>query len=210
MKKLITFLLALCVSMSATMMADTAKDLRKAREKQKKEKIKQFKKEKWTIFGTTKTIDVALLEHYNQLETLGADSHEVVGVASNFKSKNIGVQSAINNACITYAQEAGSDLQGRVASDIFGSESDGDGEFDHFYAAYERAVQKEIRGELKPSFSIIHDNGNGTYELQSFFVVDENSAARARKRALEAALEESKIAQEHADKISEFIKNGNK
>lgn len=186
-------------------MADTAKDLRKARDKQKKEKIKQFKKEGWKIFGTTKTIDVALLEHYDKLQTL-EDAHEVVGLASNFKSKNVGAQTARNNACITYAQEAGSELQGRVVSDIYGSATDADGEFDHFYAAYERAVQREIRGELKESFSIIHDNGNGTFELQTFYVVDENGARQARIRALESAMKESELAQKHADKISDFVK----
>ncbi|MBO5052832.1 MAG: hypothetical protein J6C44_01160 [Muribaculaceae bacterium] len=206
MKKFIAIFMAFCFAFTGVMMADSAKDLRKARDKQKKEKIKQFKKEGWTIFGSTNTIDVALLSHYNKLQNLGDDAHEVVGLASNFKSKNVGVQTAHNNACITYAQEAGSDLQGRVVSDIYGSASDADGEFDHFYAAYERAVQKEIRGELKSSFSIIHDNKDGTFDLQTFFIVDEAGARQARMRALEAAMKESEVAQKHADKISEFIK----
>lgn len=188
--------------------ANTSKQLQKARDKQKKEKMKQFKKEKWTVFGTSQTIDVALLSHYDKLEKLGEDAHEIVGLASNFKSKNVGVATAENNACIEYAKEAGSELQGRIATDLFGSGSDPDGEFDHFYQAFERGVQKEIKGELKKSFSIIHDNGNGTFELQTFYIVDESGAQRARMKALEAALKESEVAQKHADKISDFVKGG--
>lgn len=209
MKKLFAIMLAICVSLGGVAMGATiSKQLQKAREKQKKEKMKQFKKEKWTIFGTTQTIDVALLTHYDKLEQLGEDAHEVVGLASNFKSKNVGVQTAENNACIEYAKEAGSELQGRIATDLFGSGSDAEGEFDHFYQAFERGVQKEIKGELKKSFSIIHDNGNGTYELQTYYIVDESGAQRARIKALESAIKESELAQKHADKISEFVKGG--
>lgn len=202
-------MLAVLVSLGGVAYAaNTSKQLQKARDKQKKEKMKQFKKEKWTVFGTSQTIDVALLSHYDKLEKLGDDAHEIVGLASNFKSKNVGVATAENNACIEYAKEAGSELQGRIATDLFGSGSNPDGEFDHFYQAFERGVQKEIKGELKKSFSIIHDNGNGTFELQTFYIVDESGAQRARMKALEAALKESEVAQKHADKISDFVKGG--
>jgi hypothetical protein len=209
MKKLFAIMLAICVSLGGVAYgASTSKQLQKARDKQKKEKMKQFKKEKWTVFGTSQTIEVALLSHYDKLEKLGDDAHEIVGLASNFKSKNVGVATAENNACIEYAKEAGSELQGRIATDLFGSGSDPDGEFDHFYQAFERGVQKEIKGELKKSFSIIHDNGNGTFELQTFYIVDESGAQRARMKALEAALKESEVAQKHAEKISDFVKGG--
>lgn len=209
MKKLFAIMLAICVSLGGVAYgASTSKQLQKARDKQKKEKMKQFKKEKWTVFGTSQTIEVALLSHYDKLEKLGDDAHEIVGLASNFKSKNVGVATAENNACSEYAKEAGSELQGRIATDLFGSGSDPDGEFDHFYQAFERGVQKEIKGELKKSFSIIHDNGNGTFELQTFYIVDESGAQRARMKALEAALKESEVAQKHAEKISDFVKGG--
>ena len=209
MKKLFAIMLAICVSLGGVAYgASTSKQLQKARDKQKKEKMKQFKKEKWTVFGTSQTIEVALLSHYDKLEKLGDDAHEIVGLASNFKSKNVGVATAENKACIEYATEAGSELQGRIATDLFGSGSDPDGEFDHFYQAFERGVQKEIKGELKKSFSIIHDNGNGTFELQTFYIVDESGAQRARMKALEAALKESEVAQKHAEKISDFVKGG--
>ena len=88
--------------------------------------------------------------------------------------------------------------------------SDGiDGEsFDHFYAAYERLVEKEIRQEIDESYSIIHDNGDGTFDLQTFFIVSESAASKARIRAMEGALKESQAAQRHAQQISDFVKSG--
>lgn len=184
------------------------KVLEKARQKEYKTKMKQFKKEKWQVFGTSRSLDVALLAHYDKLNTLGDEAQEVMGVATKVKSKNIGHQMAINNACLTYAQQAGSHLKGRVVSDIMGNATDTDGEFDKMYSAYERLVEKEIRGELKESFSIIRSNGDGTFEIQSFFIVNEKAASIARQRALENAARESALAQKYAEKVSEFVKEG--
>ena len=115
---------------------------------------------------------------------------------------------AINNAAIIYAQEAGSSLQGRVVSDINANGVDTDSEFENFYAAYERLVEREIRNELEPSYTIIRTNPDGTYEIRSYFIVEESAAAKARQRALEAAMKDSEIAQKHAEKISGFVREG--
>lgn len=131
-----------------------------------------------------------------------------MGVASKFKSKNIGKQMAANNACVTYAQQAGSSLKGRVMSDMAGDGTSAEGEFDHFYGAYERLVEKEIKGEMEESYSVIRDNGDGTYELQTFYIVSESAASKARLRALENALKESEAAQRNADKIASFVREG--
>ena len=184
------------------------KVLEKARQKEYKTKMKQFKKEKWQVFGTSRSLEVLLLQHYDKLNTLGDEAQEVMGVATKVKSKNIGHQMAINNACLIYAQQAGSQLKGRVVSDIMGNATDTDGEFDKMYSAYERLVEKEIRGELKESFSIIRSNGDGTFEIQSFFIVNEKAASIARQRALENAARESALAQKYAEKVSEFVKEG--
>jgi hypothetical protein len=206
MKRLLMLLMAFCLVIP-TMNAQN-KVLEKARQKEYKTKMKQFKKEKWQVFGTSRSLDVALLAHYDKLNTLGDEAQEVMGVATKVKSKNIGHQMAINNACLTYAQQAGSHLKGRVVSDIMGNATDTDGEFDKMYSAYERLVEKEIRGELKESFSIIRSNGDGTFEIQSFFIVNEKAASIARQRALENAARESALAQKYAEKVSEFVKEG--
>lgn len=209
MKKLIMLLMA-CVLTFPAIQADSAvnKELQKALKKEKKEKMKEYKKEGWKLFGSSRSLEVALLTHYDKLQNLGDDGREIAGVASKFKSKSIGHQMAINDACPTYSQQAGSTLKGRVIADMSGDGTDAVAEFDHFFAAYERLVEKEIKGEMEESYSIIRDKGDGTSEMQTFFIVSESAASKARIRALEDAMKESEAAQRHADKISSFVREG--
>ena len=204
MKKFLMLIIAAVLMVPA--MEAQNKTLQKALEKEYKSKMKEYKKGKWELFGSSRSLDVALLKHYEKLAELGDDA-ELVGVASGFKSKNVGHQMAVNNAYITYAQRAGSTLRGRVLSDMAGNADDTNGEFDKFYAAYERAVEKEIKGELIESYSIIRQkpNSNGEYEMQTFFIVNETAASKARIRAMEEALKESEAAQKYAQKISDFV-----
>lgn len=208
MKKIIMLILAVILMVPAVEAEN--KQLQKALKKEYKAKMKEYKKEKWKLFGSSRTLEVALLQHYDQLNGLGEDAREVVGIASRFKSKNVGHQQAINNACITYAQQAGSHLKGRVVSDIAANGDDTSAEFDHFYAAYERLVEKEIKGEMTESYSIIRciDPKTGEYEMQTYFIVNESAATRARIRAMENALKESEAAQRYAQKVSDFVKEG--
>lgn len=205
MKKLlmILFLLAFVFSLSTTNAQNKALD--KALQKEYKTKMKEFKKGGWEIFGSSRSLDVALLNHYDKLNKGGDNTYEIVGIASAFKSKNIGRQIAINNACVIYASQAGALIKGRVVSDMGADADNLTVEFDHFYAAYERAVEKEIRGEIKESFSIIRKNNDGSYEMQSFFIFNEELALKARIKAFEIAAKESIAAQKYADIISKYI-----
>lgn len=206
MRKIILLLMALCLI--APVASAQNKTLEKARKKEYKTKMKEYKQENWKLFGSSRSVDVALLTHYDKLNSLGDDGREVMGTASKFKSKNVGHQMAINNACITYAQQAGSHVKGRIVSDMSGDGVEGDKEFDNFYAAYERLVEKEIKGEMQESYSIIRDNRDGTYEMQTYFIVSENAATKARIRALENAAKESAAAQKYAEKVADFVREG--
>lgn len=208
MKKILLLLFALLTLVPVIEIQAQNKALEKALKKEFNAKKKEFKKGGWAIYGTSRSADVVLLKHFDKLTALGDDAVEIVGVASKFKSKNVGVQMAYNNAVVTYAQRAGSHIKGRVASDISGDGTDAEGEFEHFYAAYEREVEKEIKGELEPSFTVIKDNGDGTYEMQSYFIASESAASKARIRAYENAMKESQAAQKYATKISEFVNEG--
>lgn len=207
MKKFILALLALFVCFGS-LSAQNDRELKKQLKKEYKQKMKQLKKEKWQLFGSSRTIEVMLLQHYSQLNDPELEAVEVVGVASRFKSKNLGHQQAVNNACFTYAQSAGSSVKGRIVADLGGNADAAESEFDHFYAAYERSVEKEIKGEMKESFSLIRANGDGSYEMQTFFIVSENAATKARLRAYENAARESAAAQKYAEKISSFVREG--
>ena len=210
MKKILIFIIAALFTIPAINAQNTSKALEKALKKEYKIKKKELKKGNWELFASSRTLDVALLSHYEKLNLLGENGYEVVGVASRFKSKNLGHQQAINNACLTYAQQAGSHLKGRIVSDMSGNADDTAAEFDHFYAAYERLVEKEIKGEMVESFSIIRclDKEKGEYEMQTYFIIDEAAATRARIRALENAAKESEVAQKYANKVSQFVREG--
>lgn len=207
MKKIIMFLMAFSLMMPVVN-AQNSKALSKAVKKEYKTKMKEFKKGGWKLYGSTRSLDVALLTHYEKLAKDGDETYEIMGNCSQFKSKNVGHQTCVNNAANLYAQQAGRQVKGRIVSDIAGNADDVAAEFDHFYAAYESLVQKEINGELQESFSVIKENKDGTFEMQTFFVVSESAATRARIRAYENALKESEAAQKYAQKVSDFVRKG--
>ena len=181
----------------------TAQELSKSEKKSLKAKVKEFKKQGWQIFGSTSTIDLALEKHMLKLQS--DDAIEVPGTASSFKSKNVGKQMALNSAMTYYASMMDSEIKGKVVSDMQGDGEFSETEFEKFYAAFKRSVQTTIKDELKESFSIIRDKGNGTSEMQTFFIVDKHAASQARVRALEQAGKESVAAQLYAKVVQKFI-----
>ena len=200
MKKIIMFLMA---AFMLSVIPATAQELSKSEKKSLKAKVKELKKQGWQIFGSTSTIDLALEKHMLKLHS--DDAIEVPGTASSFKSKNVGKQMALNSAMTYYASMMDSEIKGKVVSDMQGDGEFSETEFEKFYAAFKRSVQTTIKDELKESFSIIRDKGNGTSEMQTFFIVDKHAASQARVRALEQAGKESVAAQLYAKVVQKFI-----
>ena len=172
---------------------------------QYRKKLREIKKEGWELYGSSKTMKEVLRTHYEALDQEGV--FEVFGSATGIKSESIGQQMAWNNASINYVQQAGSFLRGRIATD---NHTGGgyDGEFNNFYSAYETLLQKEIRGELRPSYTLVRHNADGTCQVMSYFIVNEEAAMNARIKAMELAASESEAAQRIAARISEFVKEG--
>lgn len=200
MKKIIMFLMA---AFMLSVVPATAQELSKSGKKALKAKVKEFNKEGWKIFGSTSTLDYALERHMIKMQS--EDAIEVPGIASSFKSKNVGKQMALNSAMTYYASMMDSEIKGKVVSDMQGDGEFSETEFEKFYAAFKRSVQTTIKDELKESFSIIRDKGNGTSEMQTFFIVDKHAASQARVRALEQAGKESVAAQLYAKVVQKFI-----
>ena len=80
MKKLIAIILTAILMLPAAMAADTNKQLQKARNKERKEVMKRYKKENWQLFGSTRSLEVALLSHWDKLDKLGDDGREVMAI----------------------------------------------------------------------------------------------------------------------------------
>ena len=149
---------------------------------------------------------MSLLNHYEALEK--DDVFEVVGYATS-ASKNIGKDKLMMSACTAYAQQIGSNIKGRIVEDMGSTLSTEElAEFDHFYSAYENKVKAEIRGELRPSYSIFREvevHGKKAFEFEAYYIVDAAGASRARIRAFQQAAQESAVAQKYADQVSKFI-----
>lgn len=213
MKKFIQFVLVIGMLMACPVANAQSRALNKALKKEYKLKKKELEKGGWVLYGSSRSLDVALLMHYERLNEK-ENAHEIMGIATAFKSKNIGKQVALNNACNLYARQAGSHVKGRVVSDMANNADDVAVEFDHFYAAYETLVEKEIRGEMFESFCVIREvgkdkkSGATIYEMQTFYIIDEDAASAARRRAFENAMLESAAAQKHAEMVSKFINEG--
>lgn len=182
------------------------KAMQKALEKEYKNKIKNYTKEGWSVFGTSRTLDVALLKHYEKLNEDGIT--EVYGTAIS-SNKNIGKDKLLMSACAAYAQKCGSNIKGRITEDMGSVVSTEDlEEFEHFYAAYENNIQTQIQGELTSSFSVYRPkivNGKEVYEFETYFIVDAAAATRARIRAFQNAMKESAVAQKYAETVSKFV-----
>lgn len=183
------------------------KQLQKARDKQYKDRKKQFEKEGWKVSGTAKSIDVVLLEYYKKLNA-NENNYEIVGEVSACNSINVCKQAAFNNAVVEYANRAKTAVRGRIASDMNLDQTTGKGEFDHLYGAYERLVEAEIKGVLQQSFAIVKEHSDGSKEYKIFFIIDEESAMSARIRAMENAVKETQLAQEYAEKVVSFVREG--
>ena len=84
MKKIIMLLMALCLVLP-TAVAQNSKALNKALKKEYKTKMKEFKKGGWKLYGSTRSLDVALLTHYEKLNKEGDNAYEIMGICSQFK-----------------------------------------------------------------------------------------------------------------------------
>jgi hypothetical protein len=210
MKKLFVCLMAICLGFAMNANAQTMYSKQKAKQAKKeyKQKVKSYQKDGWKIFGSSHTLEMALLEHYEALEKAGEGAVELTGFATS-TSEKIGSAKLKTDASESYAQMVSSNIRGRITEDMGSTLTTEElEEFEHFYAAYESKVATEIRGELHHTYSIYRAekiHGKDAYKFQAYYIVDEAAASRARIRAFENAAKESAVAQKYADKVHQFI-----
>ncbi len=170
-----------------------------------KTKMAEYEKGGWKITGTTKTLEVALLEHQLKLNEEG--NIETSGQVSQCKSIGVCKSFALTQAQNNYAQKASSHIKGRIEAMMRADDNEAEIEMNKFIAAYENLVKAEIGGVLTESFSVVKDNG-ATKEYETYFIINEAQALSARKRALERSLLETKLAIKEAEEIAKFVNEG--
>ena len=183
------------------------KQLQKERNKQYKNKIKEYRATNWKLGASSRTIEVALLEHYAKLAEEG--NEEFVGEVSQCQSINVCKQFALTNALNRYSTLASGHVKGRIETMMRADANMPQVEMDKFIAAYENLVKAEVGGVLTESYSIVKDSKDGkTKEYKTFFILNEQAAMTARKRAMERSLLETRIAVKEAEEISKFVNEG--
>lgn len=165
--------------------------------------VKTLKKEGWKILDKSKTIDEAVLMHKVAMEN-DANNEQIITRISGCRSWQVCKDATIEYAVREYAQLAKKSLMRGVVNSEVGNL--GGEELDGFYAAYERLVAANIEGELKQSFVLYKENGDGSKDYNAYYLINEISASQKRIKAMETALKESQIAQEYANRISAFVR----
>ena len=199
MKKMITVLAAALVVL-APMFAQTNKEDIKRAHKAAKAAEKTLKKEGYKPFE----LGPAVTNLENYFLKVNAGCTTIVGTSGPSVSSNLGKVTALANAANEYAMLQGGEVRGRItssASSLSGQQ------LDNLVASFERLVNKNIRGELVPYASFYKEKG-GQYQVRVYCIVDQDAAARARRYAMEVALEEQELAEKYGSLISDWIAEG--
>lgn len=198
MKRIVFLVVAALVAL-APVSAQSRQELRAA----KKEAAEAAKRLKRDGYKPVELGDIQTrLEKYF-LKTY-AGCAQVIGVAENCISTNLGQVTALANAANQYALLAGGDIRGRMVSST--SSMSGQ-EMDNLVSSFERIVEKEIRGELVPYVTAVRTR-RGKVSARAYCIVDQDAAYRLRRRAMEIALEEQNLAEAYGSRISEWIDEG--
>lgn len=202
MKKIVSILL-LSIFVIASISAQP-KNSDGALWKAAKKEAKVLAKEGWKTDGSL-PLENQLFNHYKKLAT-DTNNQELIGnVVGNtsVQTLNQGQQWAASMVCVSYAKQAGQTLKGRLESEV-GAGVAGTPSADSFYEGYESRVEKELRGELQRSYSIYKEKENG-FDYKAYYIVNEESAHKARIRAMQMAMQESEFARANAERISKFV-----
>lgn len=203
MKRILIILMAFCL-VAPAVNAELTKEQEKKVSKMAKSRSKELSKEGYVVMGGVPLRD-ALEKH---LATVENGAMEQIGTGRS-KSKNGCRQMCLAYAMAEYASKSSSRLKGRVVLDTYGNQInfENDPEFDRFYAAFERLTQKEIRGEMKESFSVMKEMPDGSYSVIMYLTIDPTKAAESGEKAIRAAAAESGISRDYAEMMLEDWKN---
>lgn len=198
-KNLIILISIISVMIIAPTILNAQGELSKVALKEIKKKNKEYKKEGWKLFGSTRTIEGVLTDHYRKLSNGG---REISGYASvsDSKHKNVLHQAAMANACATYAGESRKVIGQTVSEMALTTEEEA--EFEKFAATYQTKVEKDIKGEMRESFAIIKEVSSSQLDMQVFYIVKGNAAIKA----FEEIMKNSKVAQKYAPQILEDLR----
>lgn len=200
MKKILFLLLALCLAMPAAY-AELSSKQQKEVAKMAKKRTKELEKLGYVVMGSI-PMEQAIRMHLER--EVGENLKFKQGISTRTKSKNNGRQMALNAALAEYATETESSLKGKVVTDGC-ADSLSEEEWETLYSSFITETQRQMRGELTETLSLIRTNPDGTYEIQIWYLIDEQRASDARLKALNTAIAEREMAAEFADRLRKLV-----
>ncbi len=145
-----------------------------------------------------------LVRHYNKVE---ADPERYISVMGVGKGADLATArySAQFNASTTYATSAGSVIAGGMA----GSHSSFSEEGMKTMGAYTQKVRDYLTPEIKESFFVYRKvpvENKVKYEVEAYYLIDEQRASKIRKQAMDEALKETATEQIFGTAVDEWVK----
>lgn len=204
MKKI--FLAAMLCAFAMTSVAvyaqSTAKQLKSER-KSVTARVKELSAQGWQSLQSDGL--ATLITEHNAKKRNNPNLYEISGTANQVKTTNLGKAKSRNNAINEYAEYCGGMLRARITSDL---QDVNEVQADNMVSGYERILAQKIEGEVRPSYYIYKEVGNGKYDVRGFFLIDEDRLEKKQKEAIKEAAEEAKLAYDYGQGISDFIKQG--
>lgn len=180
-------------------MAQTEKQIAKA----VKKTVRQYEAEGWKPVETG-TLELIITRHFTKLYA-SKNLQELTGNANAKRSLNIAQTVARNNAIDAYAEKSRSLVRARMNTHISDMPKQ---QAEAFVAGYERLVSSIIDGQLQASYHLYKRNQDGTYDVRAIYIVNEEEAAKMRKKAAMQAIEDAKVDHKFANQISQFVQEG--
>ncbi len=158
---------------------------------------KELKEEGWKYDDDGRTLDLALLDFRRD---------------SKGKKILVGHITSCQYDCLGDAQEMAAGVYAasvvdkmKVKIERMSGNQQGKAEMNGLMKAFEKKATVEIGRILKRSYSIYKPLAGGGREFKTFFIIGEEEAFQARKRALQRAVEEAKLTKKFGEEVEDFI-----
>lgn len=202
---LLCFSLTLFSCGGAKVVTPQAKTLAELKSEEYINKITDIKSRGLKVSGTSRSLEVALKTHFNNLDS--NKYTEIITDEENCPTINLCSRKSLTDASAEYATLASSFLRGKVTSEAgYDASSTTDNlAKDRFYGAYEQKVSSNISGVLTKSFSLVRKESNGNYFYQTYYLIETAASKQARLKAYQQALAETQENIQFGTAISDYI-----
>lgn len=205
MKKLMV--ISLTALMMAVIPTMEAQNLSKAEKKEAQKAAKELVKDHWKIQGggTIEGNMIRFMARQVQGET------PLYGTAlGGYQEPDLALSNCLTQAITEYVRTTGNAIiQERVTSELAKLSSS---ESANLVDMAELNFIKELKGELRsPVIKISRgDAKQGTFEMQCWWLINEDKIEQMSQRAVQKALSEVEDASEVGNRISDFVNGGNR